>query len=216
MKLHGAIFDLDGTLLNSMGTWSKLSEDFIRVRGFEASEVFLESLVPLALRQAAEALIAEYGLSESVDEIVADFMTKVGDYFGRVFELKPGAAEFVRELRERGIPCCVATAAERIHTEAALKRLKLIDAFEFILTTEEVGKSKLHADIFLNAAARLGLPADECVVFEDSLYAMRTAKAAGFGVVAIHEPATFGNLDEIRAVSDRFIASFADAPGLFF
>lgn len=216
MKLHGAIFDLDGTLLDSMGTWSKLSEDFLRERGFVPTAAFLELLAPVALRQAAEMLIAEYGLNESVEEIVADFMTKVGDYFDRVFELKPGAAEFVRELRERGIPCCVATAAERVHTETALKRLKLIDAFEFILTTEDVGKSKLHADIFLSAAARLGLPAGECVVFEDSVYAMRTAKAAGFGVVAIHEPATSGNLDEIRAVSDRFIASFAEAPGIFF
>lgn len=216
MNIRGAIFDLDGTLLDSMGIWSTLTDEFLHERGYDPSDAFLESLAPVALRQASEMLIAEFGMTESVDEIVAEFMTKVGKYFDHVFELKPGAAAFVRELRGRGVPCCVATAAERIHTVTALTRLGLIDAFEFILTTEDVGKSKNFPDIYLTAAARLGAPVADCVVFEDSLYAMRTAKGAGFQVVAIAEPDAPGDQEAIRAVADRFIVSFADAPGLFY
>ena len=152
-----------------MGTWARLSAEYAREHGYEPDPEFLEALRPVALRQAAEMMIDRYGLSESVDEIVDIFLDRVGYFFDNVFELKPGVRAFVRALRERGIPCCVATAAERTHTEKALTRLDLIDAFDFLLTTNEVGKSKMFPDIFLTSAERLGVPAKACVVFEDSL-----------------------------------------------
>lgn len=216
LRIKGAIFDLDGTLLDSMGTWSTLSAEFLRERGKETTDEFLERLRPVSLRDAAQLMIDTYGVTESVDEIVELFLSRVGYFFDHVFELKRGAAEFVRGLRARGVPCCVATAAERIHTETALNRLGLLDAFDFVLTTTEVGKSKFEPDIFLTAAARLGAAAADCVVFEDSLYAMTTAKKAGFGVAAIHEPEAVGDLDAIHAVCDVFLTSFEDAPRIFF
>lgn len=216
IKIRGAIFDLDGTLLDSMGTWARLSAEYAREHGYEPDPEFLEALRPVALRQAAEMMIDRYGLSESVDEIVDIFLDRVGYFFDNVFELKPGVRAFVRALRERGIPCCVATAAERTHTEKALTRLDLIDAFDFLLTTDEVGKSKMFPDIFLTSAERLGVPMEACVVFEDSLYAMTTAKRAGFPVAAIYESEAVGDLNAIRRVSDVFMRSFEEAPAIFF
>lgn len=216
MRIKGAIFDLDGTLLDSMGTWSRLSAEFLRERGKEFTDEFLERLRPVSLRDAAQLMIDTYGVTESVEEIVELFLSRVGYYFDHVFELKRGAGEFVRSLRARGVPCCVATAAERVHTENALRRLGLLDAFDFVLTTAEVGKSKFEPDIFLRAAEKLGISAADCFVFEDSLYAMTTAKKAGFGVAAIHEPEAAGNIDAIRAVCDVFLTSFEDAPRIFF
>lgn len=216
MQIKGAIFDLDGTLLDSMGTWAALSADFLRERGKEYSDEFLERLRPLSLREAAALMIETYGIPDSIDEIVDLFLSRVGYFFDHVFELKRGAGEFVRGLRARGVPCCVATAAEQIHTETALKRLGLLDAFDFVLTTTEVGKSKFEPDIFLTAAERLGVAVEGCVVFEDSLYAMTTAKKAGFRVAAIHEPEAAGDLNAIHAVCDVFLTSFEDAPHIFF
>lgn len=123
---------------------------------------------------------------------------------------KPGIREVLERARAAGIRMCVATATRTSSAELVLGRLGLLPYFEFVLSCDDVGKSKKYPDVYLEAARRLGLDVSECVVFEDALQGVRTAKAAGFRVAAIYESASSWEAEEIKACCDRYITAYRE------
>ena len=127
---------------------------------------------------------------------------------------KDGVIDFLNRLQARGIRMAIATLTARRHAEKALRDRGMLAYFDFLLTIEDVGISKREPEIYLRAAARMGLAPAECVVFEDAPYAGVTAKRAGFRVCGMAEPAYAGGESELRAVSDFFVEhSFDELAG---
>ena len=118
---------------------------------------------------------------------------------------KEGVLDFLEGLRRRGVKMAIATLTARRHAEKALRDRDMLDYFEFMLTIEDVGISKREPDIYLQAAARMGLEPAECTVFEDAPYACATARRAGFRVCGMVEPAYAAGEDELRASSDLIV-----------
>ena len=119
--------------------------------------------------------------------------------------------DFLEGLRARGVKMAIATLTARRHAEKALVDRDMMKYFEFMLTIEDVGVPKYEPDIYLEAARRLGLTAEECMVFEDAPYAGVTAKKAGFALCGMAEPAYAEGEDMLRQVSDVFVEhSFAE------
>lgn len=204
MRIHSAIFDVDGTLLDSMSVWDTIGEDYLRSIGYEPREDLNEVFKNMSLFQAARYYQTEYGVALSIDEIVAGVNAMLERYYRFEAPLKPGAAELLAQLRENGVKMCIATATDRYLVEAALDRCGVLSSFGKIFTCGEVGCGKDKPEIFEAALRFLGTKKSETVVFDDALYAIRTAKEAGFPVAAVfdsHERAQ----NKIRDMADIYL-----------
>ena len=118
--------------------------------------------------------------------------------------------ELLEKLRGMGKPMCVATGAPRQYARNGLSRLGILKYFEFVTDCYEFGMNKSQPEYFEEAARRLGTKPERCVVFEDALYAMKSAKAAGCRVVAIEDSTARLQRDEIRAIADRYIQNYSE------
>ena len=208
---RGAIFDLDGTLLDSMGVWAKVDEDYFREKGIPLPEDYGKSLSGLSFTQSAEYTKKRFGIPESVEEIKETWTRMTEDEYALHVSLKPGAKEYLLTLKRMGVKLAVATALLPRLYRPCLARHGLLELFDFCCSTGDIGDgSKESGDTFRYAAEHLGLPPEDCAVFEDVLSAVRGAKKAGCRVYCVQEAASHHHEAELRAESDGCAADFRD------
>ena len=208
MKISGAIFDVDGTLLDSMSIWDTIGADYLRSIGYIPRENLNEIFKNMSLLQAAEYYRNEYGVTLRVEEIMSGVNAMLEQFYQYEAPLKPGAAELLARLRQNRVKLCIATATDRYLVEAALERCGVLSCFGAIFTCNEVGHGKDEPDIFEEALRFLGTEKAETVVFDDALYAVRTAKEAGFPVAVIYDSHE-KNQEGLRALADFYIEDFS-------
>ena len=204
MRIRGAIFDVDGTLLDSMFIWDTIGEAYLRSIGYPPKENLNETFKNMSLHQAARYYQTEYGVTRSIDEIMDGVNAMLERYYRFEVPLKPGVAELLERLRQSGVKLCIATATDRHLVEAALDRCGVLSCFGEIFTCNEVGHGKDEPDIFEAALRFLGTRREETLVFDDALYAVRTAKEAGFLVAAVYDSHERSQA-EVRARSDLYL-----------
>lgn len=205
--IKGVIFDLDGTLLDSMSVWDTVGEDYLRSLCIEPRENLTETFKTFTLEESAQYYRANYGVTLSVNEIVNGINGMIEKFYRSSIPLKKGAYRFVKRLSSNGVKMCVATVTDKSLAEAALTRLKVRQYFGEIFTTKEVGCGKNDPSIYRTALVHLGTEKGETIVFEDSYYALMTAKNDGFIVAAVydaHEPMQ----TEMKANGDYYITDF--------
>ena len=207
--LTGAIFDFDGTLLDSMFIWDTIGEDYLRTLGKEPHEDLKETFMTLTLEEAAEYYREHYKVTLSVTEIVDSINAMVEGIYRTKVTLKPGVTDYLRLLKESGVKMCVATVTDRYLVEDTLERLGILHYFSEIFTCAEVGYGKDKPIIYQKALEHLGTAKEETFVFEDSLFALETAKADGFptvGVYDMHE----SRQEEMKRLADCYVRSFEE------
>ena len=209
-NVKGAIFDVDGTILDSMPIWDNVAAIYLESRGIAPRPGLRAALLPLGGNQIPEYFQREYGVTEPMQVIADAINAIVEEFYLNRATLKDGILQILTSLERRGIKMCVATATDRYLVEAALKRCGVLHYFGRVYTCSEEQTGKDRPDIFLTAAKFLGTEISETCVFEDALYAIKTAKAAGFPVVAVYDLSADGQQDEIRALADRYYKSFAE------
>ncbi len=203
------IFDLDGTLLDSMHVWQDVGDAFLKEQGVHQVPPHLnETLKQMDAYQSAEHLCEVFGFTQSPDEIVAALVAKMEFYYREKMLLKEGALTFLQE--HRNIPMCIATATRYSLARAALQRLGIEDYFVDILTTEGVGQGKQSPEIYMQAAAKLNTDIASCAVFEDALHAAETAKKAGFYVVGVSDKSSAKDEMALRSVCDVFVETLTE------
>lgn len=207
--LKGAVFDLDGTILDSMFIWDTIGEDYLRCLGKEPKENLKETFKTFSLKQAAEYYRENYGVTMSVSEIIDGVNKMVERYYTETVPLKSGVKVFLEKLKANDVKMCIATVTDRHLVEAALNRLGVRDYFSEIFTCASVGHSKEEPHIYREAQKHLGTDRNETAVFEDALYALKTAKSDGFitvGVYDIHEE----NQAELKTTADHYIEDYSE------
>ena len=207
--LTGAIFDFDGTLLDSMFIWDTIGEDYLRTLGKEPHENLKETFMTLTLEEAAEYYREHYKVTLSVTEIVDSINAMVEGIYRTKVTLKPGVMAYLRLLKERCVKMCVATVTDRYLVEDTLERLGILHYFSEIFTCAEVGYGKDKPIIYQKALEHLGTAKEETFVFEDSLFALETAKIDGFptvGVYDMHE----SRQEEMKRLADCYVRSFEE------
>ena len=207
--IKGAIFDLDGTLLDSMFIWDTIGEEYLRSLGKEPHEDLKETFMTLTLEEAAEYYREHYGVTLSVKEIVDGVNAMVEQTYRTKVTLKPGIAEYLAWLKENGVRMCVATVTDRYLVEETLERLGVRYYFSEIFTCAEVGFGKDKPVIYQKALEHLGTAKDETYVFEDMLFALNTAKTDGFPTVGVYDRHET-HQDELKELSDYYVLDFTD------
>lgn len=207
--ITGAIFDVDGTLLDSMSIWDAIGEDYLHSIGYTPRENLNEAFQAMSLQQAARYYRTEYGVTLSSEEIIDGVNSLLERFYREQAQLKPGAGEFVGELCRRGVKLCIATATEKPLVEAALARCGVLGYFEDILTCTNLGHGKDEPMIYREALKRLGAERPSVVVFEDAFHAAQTAKGDGFPVAAVYDSHE-KRQEELKALTDIYLTDFSE------
>ena len=207
--LKGAIFDFDGTLVDSMFIWDTIGEDYLRTLGKEPHEELKETFMTLTLDEAAEYYRTHYGVTLSVKEIVDGVNAMVEGIYRTKVTLKPGVAEYLTWLRVNGVRMCIATVTDRYLVEETLERLGILHYFSEIFTCAEVGYGKDKPIIYRKALDHLDTAKNETYVFEDSLFALKTAKADGFTAVGVYDRHETSQ-DNLKSLAEYYIRDYAD------
>ena len=211
LNIKGAIFDLDGTLIDSMWLWGDVARRYIESHGAAPRPGFREALRTLNTREEAQYYIDEYGVTLPVEEVMTGRDNLMLELLLTVVELKTGAIEILEALKKRNVKMCIATATERRLVEPTIERLGIKDYFGRIFTCTEENTSKKYPDIFIRAVEYLGTDISETLVVEDALYAMKTAKKAGFIVAGVYDKVSDDEQDIIKATCDYYWKSLDDA-----
>ncbi len=201
MQIRGAIFDMDGTLTDSMQVWSTIGSDFIKSLGMVPADDIDRRFTSMSSYEAVEFMKREYNIPGSQEEIAEQINLIVEKSYLEKVPLKEGTLDFLRYLDEKNIPMCVATATDEYLAEASLTRLGIRKYFKGILTSRSVGVGKTEPKIFLEAARLLGTEPSETAVFEDSVVAIRTANAAGFITAAVADESFAYARNEIKEIA---------------
>jgi HAD superfamily hydrolase (TIGR01509 family) len=211
---RGAIFDLDGTLLDSMGLWVQVDIDFLKKRGHFASKEYLQAIKPMGFYEAAKYTVSRFNLKETAEEVQRELGGMCRSAYEHDIRLKPGAKEYLIHLKDAGVSLGVATALGRDLFEPVLKNNGIFDLFGALASLDEVRRGKGFPDIYLLAAERLKIAPAACVVFEDILLGILGAKAGGFMTCGVYDKSSAHEWDKIKEAADWTVKGFDDEAGL--
>lgn len=210
--IRGAIFDLDGVLLDSLGIWYDLGARYVLSMGMQPVSGMSETLFSMSMEQGAVYLKRTFGLEKREEEIIADLEQILRDYYYKEVPAKEGAKELLAFLQKQSVKMAAATSSPRPHVTEALNRLGLLSYMQEIYTTSEVGESKHSPRIYELAAKGLECSAEEILVFEDSLYALKTAKTAGFRCVGVYDAQGESDQHGLEMTADVYLHKLKEFP----
>jgi HAD superfamily hydrolase (TIGR01509 family) len=204
------IFDLDGTLLDSMGAWDAVGLEYLYMKAISYIPAnHLELFRAMSVVDCAKYFISEFGLKQPLQQICDEVNEMIEEKYKHEIQPKEYVLDFLQQNKDRKM--CIATASDRHLVEYALKRLGIEEYFEFIITSTDVGCGKDQPDIFIKAAERLGLEAGDCIVFEDAAHAIKSAKLAGFNTVGVYEKCFDKEQEALKKYADQYVCNLSEA-----
>lgn len=209
-NIEGAVFDLDGTLLDSSWVWEKVDEKFLGDIGFQVPDDYVDEISPLGAERAAVYTIERFGLNEDKDDIVREWIEMAKKEYATEVVCKPYAKEFLEELHKLNIKMAVATSSDRELFMKTLEREGILKYFQKIVTVDEVERGKGYPDIYEEAARRIKVNPHKCLVFEDILAGVTGASLGEFNVVAVFDEKSKHNWEKIKSISKYSINDYKE------
>lgn len=208
MKLTGAIFDMDGTLADSLGYWElfwkMLGQKFLSVDNFAPDSETEKATRTLPLKEALDLIHSKYAMGESSDELLK-YADKIwAKIYKEEVELKVGTITFLEYCLKNNVKMCIASATSPVLLEILMKKFDLYRYFLRIFSCSEIGKGKEYPDVFIKAHKFLGTPKETTWIFEDSVVAIETAVKAGYNTVGIYDKNNF-DLKKVEGISSIYI-----------
>lgn len=207
-EVDAVIFDMDGTLLNTLWAWKNSTSNFLRSRGIEPPENIDAEMAALSLLEGAREIKKRYGFKESPEELLEEVLATVRKFYEEDAMPKPGVLGVLQALKKQGIKICVATASDREFAEAAFKRTGLMEYIDFIITCDEVGVGKQNPLVYETALKKLGTDRKRTLVVEDALHALQTAKKAGFPTAGVYEVNFAADQSALQSDATYYVPSF--------
>ena len=208
--IKGTIFDLDGTLVDSMWVWSQIDVDYLKTKGHSMPEDLRNEISHLSFSQTAVYFKERFNLADSTEEILDDWHKMAFNHYSNNVKLKLGVKDFLNHIKSSDIKIGLATSNSVPLLEACLKNNHIYDYFDSITTTDEVSNGKNCPDVYLLAADKLGIRPKDCLVFEDILPAIKGAKAANMKVIAVKDDECLNSKEELLKYADKYIYSFSE------
>lgn len=208
--IRAVIFDLDGTLVDSMWMWKNIDIEYLTGFGIEMPSNLQQEIAGISVTQTAVYFQKTFGITDSIDKIIGDWDEMARQKYREEVPLKDGAMAFLSYLKNENIPCAIATSNSRTLTSEVLESHKISGFFKEIVTGEDIHRGKPDPDVYIECAKRLDIPAQHCLVFEDIPYGILAGKRAGMRVCAVEESYAKDDLSEVRRLADYYIRSFDD------
>lgn len=210
--MKAAIFDMDGTLIDSMTRWREMNGAFVRQMGIIPTEKQEADMMSMSGTMVVDYFKNEFGLETNFDALCVKDCEAMEPVYSAGVPHKPGAAAYLKRLRARGVKCVVATATPARLAMIGLNCADLVSDLDFIFSTDMLNLNKSQNEFFERVSQIIGVPKEDCVMFEDSLYAMQGARNAGLGVIGMTDATNTRDREAIRACCDRVIDSFDELP----
>lgn len=206
--MRAVIFDMDGTLIDSMEVWAEIDQDFLDKRQILVPENIQKAIEGLSFMETVLYFKENFQLEESVEEIYRELIEMSIEHYRQKIPLKSGVKEFVSSLHQKGMRIGLATSSQHLLVEAVLERHDLQRYFTSIRTSCDVGRGKPFPDVFLKVAEDLQVKPAECLVFEDTVAGVLAAKRAGMKVIAVFDNNSLPDMEEIGQLADGYIVNF--------
>jgi len=208
--IKAVIFDLDGTLVDSMWIWEQIDIDYLGKRGIELPDDLQKEIEGMSFTETAGYFKERFKLDDSIEVIKAEWTQMADEFYLNKIPLKSGVQGLLQHLKDKGIKMGIGTSNARDLTEMVLQTHQITDYFETIRTSCEVNKGKPQPDIFLKVAEDLGVEPHKCLVFEDTYAGVLAAKRAGMKVFAVADEFSYPYKNEICTLADRYIDGFEE------
>ena len=204
-NINGAIFDMDGTLIDSLMLWdiiwAKFGSLFCAEKSFAPTPNDDKAIRTMTLKDAMQFIHTKYNIGQSGCELLEIANKMIMDFYAEEVKLKEGVAEFLEYCHSKGIKMCIASATDMELVKTAVKHCNIEKYFVSILSCADIGKGKDEPDIYLKALESLGTTADETCIFEDSHIALRTATSPGMKTVGIYDKYNYGH-DDLKRIAE--------------
>ena len=209
-EIKVALFDMDGTLVDSMPYWARSVIQILEEEGIPYPDDLVRILTPLGYRGSARYYREVLGMNDDEDDLVRRMKANATPLYRDVIRLKPFVRDYIEKLRGEGITCCVLTASPHSSTDVCLQSNGVFDLFEQVWCTDDFGLTKDDPEIYRQAADRLGCDVSVIRFFDDNYLALKTAKDAGLEVYGVYDASSEGDKDAICSMADRYIESFRE------
>lgn len=210
LDFKAAIFDLDGTLTDSMGVWEKIDIDFLAKRNLTVPDGYISEICARSFKEAAEYTISLFGLKENVADIITEWNDMAIFEYGHNVTLKANAKEYLLFLKRNGVKLGTATGLPEVLYEPVLKNNGVYELFDAFSSTDEVSRGKEFPDVFLLAAEKLHTAPCDCIAFEDVLAGIKSIKAAGMIAYGMYDKYSAHEKLEIQSVANGYIYDFKE------
>lgn len=214
--INAAIFDMDGTFLDSMPYWMNAGSFFLESLQIQGEENLGEKLLDMTLPEGCIYLKEKYSLNLSPEQIEEKIKNILLSAYTNEISFKGTSLSFLKKLKESGSKIAVCTHTERSLFSPAFKRLGLENFFDYVISAKEFGLSKSHPEIFFHVAEKLNSKTEETWVFEDALYAIITAKRAGFKTAGIFDSSSQKDEEKIKKIATKYFYTYSEAESFFF
>lgn len=217
MNKQYAIFDIDGTLVDSMCYWKNLGREYLAKKGVKENlDEIMEKIRPMTMTESAELFRTEFTLQETKESIALEMNWMIDEHYRNDIPLKDGVKEYLSALKAKGVRMCVASAIDATLMYSCLKRLGILDCFEFLLSCEDVGVGKRSPAVYFEAVKRLQkdnevIAPKDVAVYEDAEYAIRTAVDAEFYTIAVYDDSNKKKWENLKAQSSEAIYNWSCA-----
>ena len=209
-QFKAVLFDLDGTLVDSMSMWKEIDVDYLKRFNISVPPTLQQDIEGLTMEQTAHYFKNTFNIPDSIENIMCIWNRMAYEKYTNEVPIKPFAREFLNKLKECHIPCAIATSNSRILTEAILKSHHIADCFQTLVTGDDVIHGKPAPDVYLKAANYLGVAPEDCLVFEDIPVGIMAGKRAGMTVYAVEDAYSMKDKDEKIRLSDAYIHSYEE------
>jgi len=209
-KIKAIIFDMDGTLIDSMWLWKDVDIDYLNMHGLDLPENLQKDIEGKSFSETAQYFKDRFHIQDNVETIKSDWNRMAGELYRHKVMLKPFAHDFVLECKKQGLKLGIGTSNSKELLKVIIDRFELIHYFDSIRTSCEVDKGKPDPAIFLKVCEDLGVLPQECIVFEDIPNGILAAKNAGMVCVAIHDDFSKHMEEEKRHLADYYIETYEE------
>lgn len=207
-KIKAAIFDLDGTLVDSMWVWQQIDIDYLASKNLKVPSTLKDEISHLSFTDVALYFKNTFNINDNIETILDTWNKMAFEHYSNNVKLKPGVLNYLQYLKNKGIKVGLASSNNLLLIETVLKSNGIYEYFDSITTTDEAKKNKSNPDVYLLAAHKLNTAPTDCVVFEDIVEAVKGAKLANMSVIAVYDESSKDSRDTLSNLADNYIYDY--------